>query len=168
MLKSIRLNLIPLTAQQLETGLQSIKQLSMELNIPIIADLMSGVAAETITKKLAIMHDLPPELHPWCTYWLMVDICDNLAMGLVGFKGAPDADGSVEIGYGVNSIYQGRGYMTEGVGALLEWAFSHAECRQVTAFTLPANIASRKVLVKNGFREISSAGEEIQYRRTRD
>jgi RimJ/RimL family protein N-acetyltransferase len=58
--------------------------------------------------------------------------------------------------------------MTEGVGALLEWAFSHAECRQVTAFTLPANIASRKVLVKNGFREISSAGEEIQYRRTRD
>lgn len=168
MLKSKRLNLIPLTALQLETGLSSIKQLSMELNIPIIADLMSGVAAEAINKKLVIMRDLPLELHPWCTYWLMVDNCDNLAMGLVGFKGVPDADGSVEIDYGINSIYQGRGYMTEGVGALVDWAFTHPGCRQVTAFTLPGNIASRKVLVKNGFIEIGSKGEEIEYRKTRD
>lgn len=168
MIKTKRLTLIPLSFQNLETGLESIKQLSIDLNVPIIADLMSGVAAEAITKKLAIMRDLPPDLHPWCTYWLMVLDCDNLALGLIGFKGVPHADGSVEIGYGINSIYQGRGYMTEAVGALVEWAFAHPECRQVTAFTDPGNIASRKVLVKNDFKEINSAGEEIKYSRMRD
>lgn len=168
MIKTERLTLIPLTRQNLETGLASIKQLSIDLNVPIIADLMSGDAAGAIDKKLVIMRDLPIELHPWCTYWLMVLDCDNLALGLAGFKGVPDADGSVELGYGINSIYQGRGYMTETIGALVDWAFAHPECRQVSAFTVPGNIASRKVLVKNGFEEIQSIGGEIEYRKSRD
>lgn len=142
-----------MTLHNLETGLVSTKQLSTDLNVPIVADLMGGVAAEAIEKKLAIMRDLPPDLHPWCTYWLIVLECDNIAMGLVGFKGVPNAEGSVEFGYGINAIYQGRGYMTEAVEALVDWAFSHPECRRVTAFTQPDNIASRKVLVKNGFEE---------------
>lgn len=168
MIKTERLTLIPLTRQNLETGLASIKQLSIDLNVPIIADLMSGEAAAAIDKKLVLMRDLPPEQHPWCTYWLMVLDCDNLALGLAGFKGTPDAGGSVELGYGINSIYQGRGYMTETIGALVDWAFRHPECRQVNAFTLPGNIASRKVLVKNGFKEVQSIGGEIEYHKTRD
>lgn len=168
MIKTTRLSLVPLTMQNLETGLASIRQLSGELNIPIVADLMEGIASEAIKKKLAIMHNLPPDLHPWCTYWLLVLERDNIGMGLAGFKGVPDADGCVEIGYGINGIYEGRGFMTEAVCALVEWAFSHPECRQVIANTLPDNIASRKVLVKNGFTETGSAGSEVQYRITRD
>lgn len=168
MIKTHRMSLIPLSMQHLETGLASVRQLSGELNIPIVADLMSGVAAEAINKKLAIMRDLPPELHPWCTYWLLVLDSDKIGMGLAGFKGVPDAGGSVEIGYGINPIYEGRGYMTEAVCALVEWAFSHPECQQVTANTLPDNIASRKVLVKNGFSETGSAGGEVVYRITRE
>jgi RimJ/RimL family protein N-acetyltransferase len=168
MIKTERLTLIPLTRQNLETGLASIKQLSVDLNVPIIADLMTGEAAAAIDKKLVVMHDLPPELHPWCTYWLVVLDCDNLALGLAGFKGVPAGDGKVELGYSIDHIYQGRGYMTETIRALVNWAFAHPECREVKAFTQPGNIASRKVLVKNGFEEIQSIGGEIEYRKTRD
>jgi RimJ/RimL family protein N-acetyltransferase len=166
MIKTERLTLIPLTKQNLETGLGSIRQLSTDLNVPIVADLMEGVAAEAIQKKLAIMSELEPSLHPWCTYWLILLDCDNVAMGLVGFKGVPDEQGAVEIGYGINSIYQGRGYMTEAVEALVDWAFTQPECRLINAFTLPDNIASRKVLLKNRFQEIGPTGEEIQYQKS--
>jgi len=149
MIKTERLTLIPLTRQNLETGLASIKQLSVDLNVPIIADLMTGEAAAAIDKKLVLD-------------------CDNLALGLAGFKGVPAGDGKVELGYSIDHIYQGRGYMTETVRALVNWAFAHPECREVKAFTQPGNIASRKVLVKNGFEEIQSIGGEIEYRKTRD
>jgi len=150
MIKTERLTLIPLTRQNLETGLASIKQLSVDLNVPIIADLMTGEAAAAIDKKLVVLD------------------CDNLALGLAGFKGVPAGDGKVELGYSIDHIYQGRGYMTETVRALVNWAFAHPECREVKAFTQPGNIASRKVLVKNGFEEIQSIGGEIEYRKTRD
>jgi ribosomal-protein-alanine N-acetyltransferase len=165
MIKTQRLTLIPLTMQNLETGLGSIRQLSTDLNIPIVADLMEGASAEAIHKKLEIMGGLTPALHKWCTYWLIVLECDNVAMGLVGFKGVPDEQGAVEIGYGIDSIYQGRGYMTEAVEALVDWAFAQPECRLVNAFTHPDNIASRKVLLKNGFVEMGTDGEEIRYQK---
>jgi len=60
----------------------------------------------------------------------------------------------VEIGYGIDPGYQGKGYMTEAVADLVDWAFSHAECTAVTAHGVrPDNFASQKVLVKNGFTE---------------
>lgn len=157
-----------MTKQNLETGLSSIKQLSIDLNVPIVADLFEDAAAEAIKQKLAIMRDLPPGLHDWVTYWLVVLDCDTIAMGLVGFKGVPASDGAVEIGYGIDSIYQGLGYTTEAVEALTDWAFNHPECSQIIAFTLPENIASRKVLVKNGFQEIDNTGQEIQYCKRRN
>lgn len=40
--------------------------------------------------------------------------------------------------------------MTEAVNALVEWAFQHSECLQVTAETLKDNFASQKVLKKSG------------------
>ena len=88
---------------------------------------------------------------------------ENIAAGLVGFKGLPTGEGSVEIGYGLASIYQGLGYMTEAVKALVQWAFSHPDCKRVTANTHPENIRSRRVLVKNCFDETGPEGEEILY-----
>ena len=40
-----------MTLHNLETGLVSTKQLSTDLNVPIVADLMGGVAAEAIEKN---------------------------------------------------------------------------------------------------------------------
>ncbi len=169
MIKTDRLELIPLTLQQLEIGLASIQQLSADLNLPIVSDLISGNAESAVKMKVKKMRAAPPTLHAWFTYWLIVITKEGIGAGLVGFKGNPDASGTVEIGYGINSIFQGRGYMSESVCAMVDWAFSHPECKRITAIgVLPGNLASRKVLVKNEFCEIKSDANGVDYELIRD
>jgi len=68
-----------------------------------------------------------------------------------GFKGSPQPDGTVELGYSVLPQYRGRGYATEAVAALLLWAFSHNEVARVIAETALENRSSVRVLEKLGF-----------------
>ena len=158
------MTLIPLTLQQLETGLSSIKQLSAEMGIPLVSDLITENAERAVKIKIEKMRAVPELLHPWFTYWLIVIDKEGIGAGLVGFKGSPDVSGTVEIGYGINPIFQGRGYMTEAVRAMVEWAFSHLECEKITAIgVLQDNFASRKVLVKNQFRELESDADGVDY-----
>jgi ribosomal-protein-alanine N-acetyltransferase len=70
---------------------------------------------------------------------------------LVGFKGSPDGQGEVEIGYGIAPAYQGQGYTTEAVRALIAWAFNAPECASIiAAFVDSTNIASIRILEKVG------------------
>jgi RimJ/RimL family protein N-acetyltransferase len=75
-------------------------------------------------------------------------------IGNGGFTGAPDASGSVEIGYSLLPAWQGRGYGTELTDALASWAFSHERVERVLAVTYPTLIESIRVLEKNGFQRI--------------
>jgi len=75
---------------------------------------------------------------------------ERVAVGQMGFKGLP-ADGVVEIGYGINPSYQNRGYATEMVTALTEWALSQPTVDRVTAECRRDNVGSIRVLEKAGF-----------------
>lgn len=169
MISTRRLLLIPLTRQNLSNSLVSIKELSVELDLPIVSDLLDSKGESAVEKKLEKMRDVPEFLHPWHTYWLVVIQAENIGVGLVGFKGAPDRIGSVEISYSLSPIFQGRGYMTEAVVALTDWAFSHRDCLRVTATQVaPENYPSRKVLFKAGFQETLSEPAGVNYRKERD
>jgi [ribosomal protein S5]-alanine N-acetyltransferase len=74
-----------------------------------------------------------------------------LAIGSAGFKGSPDADGLVEIAYGIVPTHQGRGYATEAAAALVSFAVADGRVRRVIAHTLPEHNASTRVLAKCGF-----------------
>jgi [ribosomal protein S5]-alanine N-acetyltransferase len=76
---------------------------------------------------------------------------ERLAIGQIGFKGQPDTDGVVEIGYGLNATHHNQGYASEAVGALVDWAFKSGFARRVTAETLPTNLASNRLLEKLDF-----------------
>ena len=86
MIRTHRLSLIPLTMQQLETGLESVKQLSVDMNLPIVSDILDGGFAVAARKKLTLMQELPPALHTWFTFWLIVLDCENIGIGMAGFK----------------------------------------------------------------------------------
>lgn len=75
----------------------------------------------------------------------------RVLIGNGGFRGAPDARGSVEIGYSLLPSWHGHGYGTELTAALVSWAFSHEHVERVLAVTYPALVASIHVLEKNGF-----------------
>jgi RimJ/RimL family protein N-acetyltransferase len=76
-----------------------------------------------------------------------------------GFKGPPQ-DGMAEIGYSVLPQYQGRGYATEMVGALVRWALGQPGVARVVAETEWANPASVRVLRKAGFAPVGPTTEE--------
>jgi [ribosomal protein S5]-alanine N-acetyltransferase len=75
----------------------------------------------------------------------------RVLIGNGGFTGAPDARGSVEIGYSLLPAWQRQGYGTELTAALVSWAFSHERVQRVLAVTYPMLDASIRVLEKNGF-----------------
>jgi len=63
----------------------------------------------------------------------------------------------VEIGYGVATEHQGKGYATEAAEALVNFAFSHGQVRVVRAHTRPEPNPSARVLTKAGFQRIGEA-----------
>ena len=90
----------------------------------------------------------------WTLGFSIVHLANDAVVGTCGFKGPPDADGVVEIAYGVAPEYQGKGYATEAARALTDYAFSRGKVRVVRAHTRPEPNASTRVLTKCGFRRI--------------
>jgi len=113
---------------------------------------------KTILHKQADRIDSHPESVRWLTFWLMVDDAIASAVGSIDFKDVPDAAKTVEIGYGVDAPFQGRGYATEAVGMMAEIAFSSGLVDRVVAETEDGNPASDRVLTKAGFRLYDKKG----------
>ena len=74
-------------------------------------------------------------------------------IGFVGL-GVPDFEGRftpcIEIGWRLAAAFWNRGLATEGAHAALGYAFSVLALREVVAFTVPANLRSRRVMEKLG------------------
>ena len=93
--------------------------------------------------------------------WFIVR--DDLIVGDCGTFGWPDADGVVEIGYGLARPSRGRGYGTEAVRAMCAWLFDEGGAQMIVAGTEASNAASHRLLAKVGFTVTVQAGEEIRY-----
>jgi len=153
-----RLRLIALDTHTLELYLIDPQKLETWLGFPVSRAVVTDTVERAIGIKLAKMAGAPRDEHAWYTSWLIVVQAEHFGAGLVGFKGAPDITGSVELGYGIDPACQRKGYMTEAVGALVEWAFADPRCRRVTAETLQENAASIRVLEKNGLNRVGERG----------
>ena len=99
-----------------------------------------------------------PDQWEWYTIWI-IERKDGARVGDLCFKGRND-DGSVEIGYGISTAYQGCGYATEAVDAMVLWALRQPGVKRVDAETEPDNKASQRVLEKCGFLPAGTTGEE--------
>ena len=106
-----------------------------------------------------------------CGWWLwyFLDAAERVLVGQGGFKGPPQ-DGTIEIGYSICDIFQRRGYATESVGALLEWAFVQPGVERVIAHTYRHLHASIRVMEKNGLIYLGAGDQEgvIRYGRVRE
>ncbi len=158
-----RLSLVCLTASQLERCRTDLPALEAELGFPVARELLDANVTRALGMKLDKMRSLPLEQHPWQTYWLMVLKEKPVGIGLIGFKGYPNAEGETEIGYGVAPQYQGQGYMTEAVRALCDWAFSQPFVSAVTATTVQ-NPASNRVLEKVGAHMVSADEKSLNWK----
>ena len=97
-----------------------------------------------------------PTLGGW-TAWYWILRRPRILIGLSGFKSRP-VKGAVELGYSALEKFQRRGFATEVVTSMVDWAFANGvEC--VCAETLPELIASQRVLVKSGFSYVGEGSE---------
>jgi ribosomal-protein-alanine N-acetyltransferase len=91
-----------------------------------------------------------PKQLPW-RIRLIVERSSSTVIGSINLKGAPDADGDVEIGWGLNEAYRGNGYATEAAAAVMRWAFEQSGVRSVSATVPDDNDASQRLARRLGF-----------------
>jgi RimJ/RimL family protein N-acetyltransferase len=88
---------------------------------------------------------------PWTHGFAVGHRASGARIGSCGYKGPPSPEGVVEIAYGIDPAYQGRGYATEAARALVAFALDSGRVRLVCAHTRPEKNASTRVLTKCGF-----------------
>lgn len=113
----------------------------------------------------------PDRCAGWLSWYVMTSEPPGTLPTLVagaGFMGPPE-DGAVEIGYSVVAEARGLGYGTEIVEALTRQAFHAEDVHRVVAETDASNVASRRVLERNGFTRVGTGrdGTRIRYEKTR-
>ncbi|GAB4308566.1 MAG: hypothetical protein Kow0097_09200 [Candidatus Bipolaricaulota bacterium] len=160
-----RLTLIACPLDIGQTLLEDRKRAGELLGVPVPLGWPSRELAEVLAPYLQeLLHD--PQALGWGV-WIAIHREANTIVGHAGFKGRPDRDGTVEIGYGIAPPHRGRGYATEAVEALCRWSFTHSEVRRVVAECAPDNAASIRVLEKSGFRPAGVSGSLLRWEQTR-
>ena len=77
---------------------------------------------------------------------------DGVVIGSIGLFDIDHESDSCEIGYSLGSRWWGKGYATEAVSAVLDFAFHSIGAHRVQAMYHPDNLASKRVLEKVGMR----------------
>jgi ribosomal-protein-alanine N-acetyltransferase len=96
-----------------------------------------------------------PAVQRWLARVIVLRTRDRSMIGNVGFHGEPgvnakNREDALEIGYGILPEYRGRGYATEAVRALIEWARGEG-FHHFIASVAPDNSPSLAIVQKLGF-----------------
>ncbi len=149
MIETQRLFLVPSTAEMMHAA--------VEEDWPTLSRLLGGVDFADqwshFPEAMLWMRDRlqdEPEESIWWNY-LIVLRSEARLIGTCGYKGPPEPDGSVEIGYEIADAYQSRGFATEAARALLEWALQQPGVACVKACTLAEENPSVMLLRRLGF-----------------
>ena len=92
-------------------------------------------------------------------YWgsfFIIHKADRRLLGTCGYKGAPNDEGKVEIGYEIEAHYRQQGLATEVAQGLIDFALKHEEVKKIIAHTLAHENPSVSVLKKLGFQFVEA------------
>jgi len=151
MIETARLYIRPLTYEQLVKYARNDNSLEVELklgftNRKISAELQEALE-NTILPNVLDQH----KNYLYSTLWTLILKAENKMIGDLCFVGESNSMGEIEIGYGTYEEFRGRGYMTEAVEAMIEWAKQQPNVTALIASTAKDNPASSAVLKKNKF-----------------
>jgi RimJ/RimL family protein N-acetyltransferase len=117
-------------------------------NLQLVPD--SAIAPADVLKMLS---NLAGEIHNGFapSAWMIAE--DGEVVGLCSVARMP-VDGELHIGYGIAPSRQGTGAATRAIAALVQWARTDTRVSRITADTAIENIASQRVLERNGFSQV--------------
>lgn len=155
-----RLKLIPIDINMIDSLLESDEAFKRDY------DLVND-AGEYLNPHPKYLSDIKERLlvcseeYPVAVDYLIIIRSTKTVIGTIDYKYLPK-DGVSEIGYGMNPKYEGHGYMSEALQAMLTFGRKH-KIYKVIADTLKENIKSQKVLLRNGFVFDREEGEFYWY-----
>ena len=151
-LSTDQLRIINCDLPMIETLLRS----DAELALYLVIDVPSGwteFGAPIFQYTLARLKEFPSDAQWWT--WLPVLRSENELVGSCGFKGKPNANGEVELGYEIAASRRKLGLGTEAALALRDFAFGHPEVKKVIAHTLAENNPSTRILEHCGMAKVA-------------
>ena len=98
-----------------------------------------------------------PLVNKWFVRW-MVEKSTREIVGSVSFHGPPDEQGMMEIGLGVHSNFQRRGYAVEALTGMWSWVVEQPGVELLRYTVAPDNLASVALVEKFGFERV---GQQI-------
>ena len=145
-----RLELVPGTVELVQAEINDLPTFARLLEVPQPPSWPPPLNDENSQRHfLASLQKAEPADAGW-NLWLCIRRDPRVLVGVAGFKSSPKS-GFVEIGYSILEAHQRNGYGTEGVRALIAWAFQHPGVQIVVGHTKPGLPASRRVMEKCGF-----------------
>jgi [ribosomal protein S5]-alanine N-acetyltransferase len=163
-IETARLILKPLTYEQLIKYTKCDNSLEEELNLKETSRTISFELKEAFEQTILPNVADKSKNYLYSTLWTAISKTDNKMVGDLCIVGEPNEEGEIEIGYGTYEEFQNKGFMTEIVSGIIEWAKTQSKVKSIIASTEKSNIASFKVLVKNMFVKISETDTLLSWR----
>jgi [ribosomal protein S5]-alanine N-acetyltransferase len=169
---SERLRLIPLDNQLLTIwNLQGHKEMTSKLGInPTEWQISEEYLVETEDALQNFWLPMTAQYADnffWYTNWEIVLVSENVSVGGIGFAGFPDQEGVTMVGYFIDGNHREKGFATEALNCLIDWATLEPSLKTIIADTPFFNFSSQNVLKKAGFKEFGIGetehlGQKIQ------
>ncbi|NML21830.1 GNAT family N-acetyltransferase [Pseudoflavitalea sp. G-6-1-2] len=167
MIHTERLHIMPLSVAALELYLQGNNLFELKYGLAINDRLVAPEVRRFVHAiTLPCMRKSPGDHYLFFTFWLVIEQSTGIVVAELGFKGVPNPAGMVEIGYGTMPEARKKGFMTEAVGGLINWASTREDTKTILAETANSNTASMRVLQKNGFEQFDQRGDMLWWRKS--
>lgn len=162
MVRTERLHLVPCTPDIVRVMMETPHELAPLFQATIPEGWPTPDLKEASSYFLSRLEE-DPLAYVWLI-WAILSEADRSVVGDIGFKGKPDADGTVEMGYSIIPAFRRRGFAVEAARGLVTWAAGTGEVKTIVAECDSDNIASIRVLEKLRMERTHEADNAIRWR----
>jgi len=101
-----------------------------------------------------------PSVNKWFVRFIVLKELKEV-IGSTSFHGAPDADGMIEIGLGIEAAFRNRGYAREALAGMWKWVCTFPEVKTLRYTVSPDNGPSIAVINYFGFTYMGQQMDDI-------
>lgn len=164
-LQTTHLDLVAASLLHVDAELAGPKQLGKLLGVSVPKEWPpTGLGREfvgAVRQRLAQDGPAGTGWYGWYAICRHTALQPSILVGVGGFFGPPDGEGTVELGFTVLPAYRGRGHATEMVCTLVDHALSQPAVERIVADSLVKDRATQAVLLRSGFRIVQSPEDGV-------
>lgn len=155
-----RLKIITFELEMIKALLEGPEQLAKMVPYGVPAEYPMDVYKQFFPYKIERFTQQPEE-----NIWegLIIHKETKTVIGDIGYKGGPNNEGEINLGYSVLPRFQGNGYASEAAAAMVRWGLNQPGVRKVTATCSLENVASIRVLQKAGLEQLREDEQKIYW-----